>query len=68
MPSNNNSLTRMNAGVPLRFGPLFIGSGSVLMAALGASKQADVYFGLHIAGCKRTKLKRRNNKIFHHES
>ena len=47
LPITYNSLTQFTAGVAFRAGPLFIGSGSILSAALGGSKQADVIFGLH---------------------
>ena len=50
LPVNYNSLTQLNAGVSLRMGPLFVGSGSLLTAVLGDSKQADVHVGLHFAG------------------
>ena len=46
VPVNYNALTKFNAGVAVRLGPLFLGSGSVLTALLGNSKQADAYFGL----------------------
>jgi hypothetical protein len=42
----------MNAGLSLRLGPLFIGSGSVLSALVGSSKQADVYVGFHFGRLK----------------
>ncbi|MEI9957341.1 MAG: hypothetical protein WDM90_13855 [Ferruginibacter sp.] len=35
-------------GASFRFGPLYVGSGSVLSALLGNSKQADVHLGLRI--------------------
>lgn len=50
VPVNYNSLTHFNAGVSLRLGPAFIGSGSVLSAVLGQSKQADIHAGVHFAG------------------
>jgi hypothetical protein len=46
LPLNYNELTKLNAGLSLRFGPLFVGSGSVLTALLGESKQADVHVGI----------------------
>lgn len=46
VPLTYNGLTKFNAGAALRLGPLFVGSGSVLTALLGNSKQADAYVGL----------------------
>lgn len=59
LPVNYNSLTKLNAGVSLRLGPLFVGSGSLLSAALGQSKQADVHVGLHFAGLHSKNKKRK---------
>jgi hypothetical protein len=50
VPINYSSLTNFNAGIALRFGPLFLGSGSIISAALGDSKQADVFLGLRFGG------------------
>ncbi|MGV3657637.1 MAG: DUF5723 family protein [Chitinophagaceae bacterium] len=58
LPVNYNSLTQLNAGVSLRFGPLFFGSGSLLTAALGSSKQADVHVGLRFGGLHKKKKKK----------
>jgi hypothetical protein len=52
MPLNYNSLTEFNAGLSLRIGPMFLGSGSVISSLIGTSKQADVHLGIHI-GIKR---------------
>jgi hypothetical protein len=46
LPINYNELTKLNAGVSLRFGPVFVGSGSVITALVGESKQADVHLGI----------------------
>jgi hypothetical protein len=46
VPVSYNELTKMNAGVTLRLGPLFVGSASALSALMGESKQADVHVGL----------------------
>ncbi|CEN41340.1 exported hypothetical protein [Capnocytophaga canimorsus] len=43
---NYSDLSKFNAGVALRMGPLFVGSGSALSVLTNKSKQADVYFGL----------------------
>src|SRR5690606_1169318 len=48
VPINYNDLTKLNAGVSLRMGPLFVGSGSVLTALMGESKQADFHIGILI--------------------
>lgn len=48
LPLNYNELTKLNAGLSLRFGPLFLGSGSVITALLGESKQADLYCGIRL--------------------
>lgn len=48
VPMMYNSLTQFTAGATLRFGGFFIGSGSVLSAALNNSKAADVFIGFHI--------------------
>ena len=53
LPLNYNSLTKFNAGVSLRVGPMFIGSGSVLSALIGNSKQADFHFGIRFGGLKK---------------
>lgn len=46
VPVNYNALTNLNAGIAIKFGPLFLGSGSALTAALKESKQADLFFGI----------------------
>ena len=48
LPVNYNSLTKMNAGASVRFGPLYVGSSSIVSALMGKSKQADVFFGFRI--------------------
>jgi hypothetical protein len=45
LPLNYNGLTKFNAGLALRAGPVYLGSGSVLTALAGNSKQADVFIG-----------------------
>jgi Family of unknown function (DUF5723) len=50
VPVSFNKLTGFNAGTTLRAGPLFIGSGSVLSALFGNSKQADVFLGIKVSG------------------
>lgn len=50
LPLSYNALTKVNAGASLRLGPLFLGSGSVLTALLGNSKQADIFLGIRFGG------------------
>jgi hypothetical protein len=45
LPLNYNGLTKFNAGASFSAGPLYVGSGSVLTALFGNSKQADVFIG-----------------------
>jgi hypothetical protein len=58
IPLSYNSLTNLNAGASVRFGPLFVGSGSVLTALLGNSKQADVHVGLRFGGLQKNMEKK----------
>ena len=46
-PLNYSELTQFNAGLSLRAGPLFIGSGS-LFTAIAKSKQVDLHIGLRL--------------------
>lgn len=64
VPLNYNELTSFNAGLSLRLGPVFVGSGSVLTALFDQSKQADFHFGLRFGGLQKNKEKkqRRNDK------
>lgn len=55
VPVNYNELSKLNAGVSLRMGPLFVGSGSVLTALFGESKQVDMHFGLRFGGLQKKK-------------
>ncbi len=57
VPLNYNPLTHFNAGVAVRLGPLYFGSGSVLSALFGNSKQADLHVGLHVGIPYKKKLK-----------
>ena len=58
VPISYNQLTNFNAGVSMRLGPLFIGSGSVLTALMGNSRQADVHIGLRFGGLQKNKVKK----------
>jgi len=62
LPINHNSLTQFNAGLSLRAGPLFLGSGSILSAVLGDSKQADVHIGLRFGGLQKDEQKREEKR------
>jgi hypothetical protein len=62
VPLSYNKLTNFNAGISLRMGPLFIGSGSVLTALISDSKQADVYVGLRFGGLQKDQVKKSGKK------
>lgn len=62
VPLQYSSLTHLNAGVSLRVGPLFVGSGSVLTALIGESKQADVHFGLRLGILQKKEKGKRGRK------
>lgn len=53
VPLSYNSLSGGSAGLALRIGPLYLGSGSILSAAFGSSRRADVFLGIHLGGLKR---------------
>lgn len=47
LPMTYNEITRYNAGLGLRLGPLFVGSSSILTSTLsGKSKEMNVFFGI----------------------
>lgn len=46
LPLQYNKISSFTAGVCLRYGPLFVGSGSLLSAAFGDSKKADAFVGV----------------------
>ena len=52
LPVNYNGLTKINAGATMRFGPLFVGSGSIVSSLMGQSKQADIFFGFRMGMLK----------------
>ncbi len=62
LPVSYNKLTNLNAGLSLRSGPFFIGSGSILTAIMSHSKQADIFMGLRIGGLQKDQEKRENKK------
>jgi hypothetical protein len=55
LPLSYNSLTKVNAGFSLRAGPLYLGSGSVLSALVGDSRQADVFIGFRVSHLSKVK-------------
>lgn len=60
LPLNYNELTKFNAGLSVRFGPVFVGSGSVVTALLNESKQADVHIGIRFGVLHKNKSKKKN--------
>ena len=62
VPLTFNELTDFNAGVSLRLGPLYIGSGSVLTALMDKTKQADVHLGLRFGIMHNDKVKTKKVK------
>ncbi|MET0636660.1 MAG: DUF5723 family protein [Chitinophagaceae bacterium] len=62
LPVSYNEVADLTAGVCLRFGPLFVGSGSALTALFGDSKKADAYFGLRFGGLHKNKQKELDKK------
>lgn len=63
LPLNYNELTRFNAGLSLRLGPLFIGSGSVVTALLNESKQADVHVGIRFGVLHKSKANKKKAPV-----
>ena len=57
LPMNYNELTKFNAGLGFRIGPVFFGSGSVLSALVHDSRQADLYAGVHFGIPYKKKIK-----------
>ena len=55
LPLSYNSLTKLNAGFSLHAGPVYLGSGSVLSALVGDSRQADVFIGFRVSNLSRSK-------------
>ncbi len=61
IPVNYNSLTQLNMGATLRVGPIYVGSGSILSALVGQSKQADIHLGLRVGILKKKKKESKTN-------
>lgn len=53
IPLNYNELSKLNAGLSLRAGPVFVGSGSVISSLIGQSKQADFHFGVRFGALRK---------------
>jgi hypothetical protein len=68
LPLGYNGLTQFTGGASLRVGNLFIGSGSVLSAAVGSSKQADIFMGVHFGSLQKNKRKKNNRKVLKTEN
>jgi hypothetical protein len=62
IPLNYNQLTKLNAGVSLRLGALFVGSGSALTALFGNSKQVDFHVGLRFGGLRKNMFKKQERQ------
>lgn len=50
VPVYYSSLSKLNAGLSVKLGPVFFGSGSILSAVAGKSKQIDMHFGIRFGG------------------
>lgn len=48
VPINYDAYTNFGMGAGVRLGPLYIGSNTVLSSLMGATKKADIYFGLKV--------------------
>ncbi len=56
LPLSYNDISGFNAGISMRGGPFFAGSGSILSTVLsGKTSQADFHFGLHVGILKKKK-------------
>jgi len=60
LPISYNTLSKLNVGAALQLGPVVVGSGSILSALLGNSKQADAYFGIRFGRRIRNKVVKDN--------
>lgn len=61
VPITYGSLTNITAGLALRIGPLYFGSGSILSALMGNPKEANVFIGVHLGGLQRDREKEIKN-------
>jgi outer membrane protein OmpA-like peptidoglycan-associated protein len=65
IPISNSSISGFNAGISLRAGPIFLGSGSILSTLLrGNTQQADIHFGIIINGLhKKPRVKKEKEPL-----
>lgn len=57
LPLTYSSLTQFTGGASFRFASFFIGSGSILSVAIGSSKQADIFIGVHFGSLQKAQRK-----------
>jgi hypothetical protein len=62
VPISYHQLSGFTAGAAIRMGFVYIGSGSILNAIAGKTKQVDVMFGLHIGRLFHNKQKSKEAK------
>jgi outer membrane protein OmpA-like peptidoglycan-associated protein len=63
LPISYSGLTSFNAGFSFKAGPFFIGSGSILTAWLGQSRQADFHLGVRFGNLyKKPRLRIKDSK------
>lgn len=58
VPINYSELTQWNAGISLRAGPVFLGSGSLFTAIFDKTKQADLHIGIRFGLQNKKKLRK----------
>lgn len=69
LPISYSGLTSFNAGFSFKAGPFFIGSGSILTAWLGQSRQADFHIGVRFGNLyKKPRLRIKDTKSEPHET
>ncbi len=58
LPINYSELSQWNAGISLRAGPVFLGSGSLFTAIFDKTKQADLHIGIRFGLQAKKKLRK----------
>lgn len=58
LPINYSELTQWNAGISLRAGPVFLGSGSLFTAIFDKTKQADLHVGIRFGLQAKKKIRK----------
>ena len=53
LPISYNDVSGLNAGLSIRVGPVFFGSGAVVNALIDKSKQADFFLGIQFGGIQK---------------